>query len=170
MAAFSSILSSSSWGSRSYTVTGFSILKYPPFVGISLIQLWGWGPAALHTAKLVLEFEHCWGHQKIPSGFFAHYLSILSVRGSPLKMFTKVLGGTGAHPHSNRAGAIPDVADTSLNECVCIKASEIQSCWLRPGSLHSLPCPSLHLPLLQESFIPDVEQLVLGQKSAIPGR
>lgn len=53
-------------------------------------------------------------------------------------MFTKVLGGTGAHPHSNRAGAIPDVVDTSLNECVCIKASEIQSCWLCPASLKIL--------------------------------
>lgn len=103
------------------------------------------------------------GHQKIPSGFFSHYLSILSVRQRIIigdLLFTKVLGRAGTHPHGRGKVSIADVTDTGLNECVYTNGR--QDTGMLVMSWFLTQPPLFLLPYLQEPFIPDVEQLVLG--------
>ncbi|XP_008260450.2 nodal homolog 2-A [Oryctolagus cuniculus] len=141
-----------------------------PFVGISLVQLWAWVPNAPHATELILEFKD---HRRGPSKFLLGSFPVIfssyhSETGSLLEIYCLLTYWMEVVPTLLTEEKIPstDVADVRLNECSSTQGKR-DMVLLFISSAFSQP-PLFHLPYVQEPFITNVEQLILGTPGQNP--
>lgn len=141
IAASLSILSSFVQAPRSYTVTGFSILKQLPSWGFPWYSC---GPITPTTAELLLEFEDHWtGTRRFLLGFFPIiFPSYLSDRGSLLEIYCSLRYWVELVPTLMAEEKFPSLMllTPAWMSVSTPMAGRIQGCWLCPGSSHNPLC------------------------------
>lgn len=135
-----------------------------PFLGSSLIQLWAWLPIAPHASDLILEFKD---HQEDPQRILLDTFPIVFSSdqlegGALLEIYCLLMYWMEVVPVLLAEKPVfTDVPKVILTECSSTQDKR-DSVLLFVSLSYARP-PLFHLPYTQESFIPNVEQLLLSQ-------